>query len=83
MSSGCGDVLSLNDLQIAKKHQIFEAEVITGKQGGVAGGADIDYATNQVTGQTQKTLPAVLRDAGFSPASFNFTTGGTLGVNDA
>ncbi|EMS1516077.1 hypothetical protein WKK80_004610, partial [Salmonella enterica] len=75
--------MSLNDLQIAKKHQIFEAEVITGKQGGVAGGADIDYATNQVTGQTQKTLPAVLRDAGFSPASFNFTTGGTLGVNDA
>lgn len=83
MSSGCGDVLSLNDLQIAKKHQIFEAEVITGKQGGVAGGADIDYATNQVTGQTQKTLPAVLRDAGFSPASFNFTTGGTLGADDA
>ncbi|WP_223201964.1 tail spike protein [Salmonella enterica] len=75
--------MSLNDLQIAKKHQIFEAEVITGKQGGVAGGADIDYATNQVTGQTQKTLPAVLRGAGFSPASFNFTTGGTLGVNDA
>ncbi len=83
MSSGCGDVLSLNDLQVAKKHQIFEAEVITGKQGGVAGGADIDYATNQVTGQTQKTLPAVLRDVGFSPASFNFTTGGTLGADDA
>ncbi|QIG57272.1 endorhamnosidase [Salmonella phage vB_SenM_C12] len=83
MSSGCGEVMSLNDLQIAKKHQIFEAEVITGKQGGVAGGADIDYATNPVTGQTQKTLPAVLRGAGFSPASFNFTTGGTLGVNDA
>ncbi|HAD4025265.1 TPA_asm: endorhamnosidase [Salmonella enterica subsp. enterica serovar Typhimurium] len=83
MSSGCGDVLSLNDLQVAKKHQIFEAEVITGKQGGVAGGADIDFATNQVTGQTQKTLPAVLRDVGFSPASFNFTTGGTLGADDA
>ncbi len=83
MPSGCGDVMSLNDLQVAKKHQIFEAEVITGKQGGVAGGADIDYATNQVTGQTQKTLPAVLRDVGFSPASFNFTTGGTLGADDA
>ena len=82
MSSGCGDVLSLADLQTAKKHQIFEAEVITGKSGGVAGGADIDYATNQVTGQTQKTLPSVLRDAGFRPASFDFTTGGTLGVND-
>lgn len=78
MSSGCGDVLSLVDLQTAKKHQIFEAEVITGKSGGVAGGADIDYATNQVTGQTQKTLPAVLRDAGFRPASFTFETGGTV-----
>lgn len=83
MSSGCGDVLSLEDLKTAKKHQTFEAEVITGKAGGVASGADIDYATNQVTGQTQKTLPAVLRDAGFRPASFTFTTGGTLTVNDA
>lgn len=82
MSSGCGDVLSLADLQTAKKHQIFEAEVITGKSGGVAGGADIDYATNQVTGQVQKTLPAVLRDAGFSPVSWDFSTGGTLTVND-
>ena len=82
MSSGCGDVLSLADLQTAKKHQIFEAEVITGKSGGVATGADIDYATNAVTGQTQKTLPAVLRDAGFSPVSWDFSTGGTLTVND-
>lgn len=82
MSSGCGDVLSLADLQTAKKHQIFEAEVITGKSGGVAGGADIDYATNPVTGQTQKTLPAVLRDAGFPPVSWDFSTGGTLTVND-
>lgn len=82
MSSGCGDVLSLADLQTAKKHQIFEAEVITGKSGGVAGGVDIDYATNQATGQTQKTLPAVLRDAGFSPVSWDFSIGGTLTVND-
>lgn len=82
MSSGCGDVLSLADLQTAKKHQLFEAEVITGLQGGVAGGASIDYATNQVTGQVQKTMPAVLRDIGFEPASFDFTTGGTLTVND-
>lgn len=82
MSSGCGDVLSLADLQTAKKHQIFEAEVITGKSGGVAGGADIDYATNAVTGQTQKTLPAVLRDAGFSPVSWDFSTGGTLNDGD-
>lgn len=83
MSSGCGDVLSIEDLKTAKKHQLFEAEVITGLQGGVAGGPSIDYATNQVTGQTQKTLPAVLRDAGLRPASFTFDTGGTLGVNDA
>lgn len=82
MSSGCGDVLSLADLQTAKKHQTFEAEVITGKAGGVASGADIDYATNQVTGQVQKTMPAILRDIGFVPASFDFSTGGTLGVND-
>lgn len=82
MSSGCGDVLSLADLQTAKKHQLFEAEVITGKQGGVASGTDIDYATNLVTGQTQKTMPAILRDVGFTPASFDFTTGGTLGAND-
>lgn len=82
MSSGCGDVLSLADLQTAKKHQIFEAEVITGKSGGVAGGADIDYATNAATGQMQKTLPAILRDVGFSPVSWDFSTGGTLAVND-
>lgn len=82
MSSGCGDVLSLEDLKIAKKHQIFEAEVITGKAGGVASGADIDYATNQVTGQVQKTLPAVLRDAGFSPVSWDFSTGGMLSATD-
>ncbi len=82
MSSGCGDVISLESMQIARKHQIFEAEVITGKAGGVSTGADIDYATNPVTGQTQKTLPAVLRDAGFSPVSWDFSTGGTLTVND-
>lgn len=80
--AGCGDVLSLEDLQTAKKHQIFEAEVITGKAGGAAGGASIDYATNQVTGQVQKTMPAIMRDLGFEPASFDFTSGGTLGVND-
>lgn len=82
MSSGCGDVLSLEDLKTAKKHQTFEAEVITGLQGGVAGGTPIDYATNQVTGQVQKTLPAVLRDAGFRPASFDFNSGGTLTISD-
>lgn len=82
MSSGCGDVLSLEDLKTAKKHQTFEAEVITGKAGGVASGADIEYATNQVTGQVQKTMPAVLRDIGYEIASFDFSTGGTLNSND-
>lgn len=81
MSSGCGDVLSLQDLKNAKIHQTFEAEVITGLSGGIAGGAGIDYATNPLTGQTQKTLPAVLRDAGYTPASFDFSTGGTIPVN--
>jgi hypothetical protein len=82
MSSGCGDILSLEDLKTAKKHQLFEAEVITGKDGGVSSGAEIDYATNQVTGQTQKTMPAILRDIGFEPASFDFSTGGTLSETD-
>lgn len=82
MSSGCGDVLSLEDLKTAKKHQTFEAEVITGLTGGVPGGAEIDYATNPVTGQIQKTMPAILRDLGFIPASFDFASGGTLGIND-
>ena len=54
MSSGCGDVLSLADLQTAKKHQIFEAEVITGKSGGVATGADIDYATIRLLGRHRR-----------------------------
>lgn len=82
MSSGCGDVLTLEDLQIAKKHQLFEAEVITGKSGGVSTGTDIDHATNAVTGQVQKTMPAILRDVGFEPTAFDFYTGGTLSVTD-
>lgn len=82
MSSGCGDVLSLEDLKTAKKHQLFEAEVITGLEGGVASGAHIDYATNTATGQVQKTMPAILRDIGFRPATFDFDSGGTIGVND-
>lgn len=82
MASACGDVLSLEDLKTAKLHQVFEAEVITGKAGGVASGADIDYATNPVTGQVQKTLPAVLRDSGFTPVAWDFSTGGTLAATD-
>lgn len=76
--ASCSDVLSLEDLQTAKKHQIFEAEVITGKVGGVAGGATIGTATNQVTGQVQTTLPKILRDVGFKPGSGDFTTGFTV-----
>lgn len=82
MSSGCGDVLSLEDMKTIKLHQTFEAEVITGRAGGVSSGAEIDYATNQVTGQVQKTLPAILRDMGFDPAAFDFTTGGTVNARD-
>lgn len=74
----CGDVLSLEDLQTAKKHQIFEAEVITGKVGGVAGGATIDTTTNPVTGQTQQTLPSILADLGFDVQSWTSSTGGVL-----
>lgn len=74
----CGDVLSLEDLQTAKKHQIFEAEVITGKVGGVAGGATIGTATNPVTGQTQQTLPSILADLGFDVQSWTSSTGGVL-----
>ena len=74
----CGDVLSLEDLQTAKKHQIFEAEVITGKAGGVAGGANIGTATNPVTGQTQQTLPSILADLGFDVQPWTSSTGGVL-----
>lgn len=82
MSSGCGDVLSLEDLKTAKKHQTFEAEVITGRAGGTMAGAAIDYATNTVTGQVQKTMPAILRDIGYTPAAFDFDTGGTIAINE-
>jgi len=77
------DVLTITDLEAAKKHDTFHSEVITGKAGGFASGVNIDTATNAVTGQVQTTLPKVLRDVGFKPASFNFVTGGTLGLADA
>ena len=75
--------INVKDIETAKKHDTFHSEVITGKAGGLASGADIDSATNAVTGHVQTTLPKVLRDVGFKPASFNFVTGGTLGVADA
>lgn len=74
----CGDVVSLESLQTQYKHQIFEAEVITGKAGGVAGGANIGTATNPVTGQTQQTLPSILADLGFDVQSWTSSTGGVL-----
>lgn len=77
------EVFTIEKAVIAAQHDTFHGEVITGKAGAVAGGADIDTATNAVTGQVQTTLPKVLRDVGFKPASFNFVTGGTLSVADA
>jgi hypothetical protein len=56
------DLLTSSDLEIAKKHDTFHSEVITGLAGGVAGGAKISTATNAVTGQVQKTLPEVLNN---------------------
>ena len=74
----CDDVLSLERLQISSKHDIFHNEVITGKAGGVAGGANIGTATNPVTGQTQQTLPSILADLGFDVQSWTSSTGGVL-----
>ena len=72
------DVLTITDLEAAKKHDTFHSEVITGKAGGVSTGADIDYATNAATSQVQKTLPAVIRDIGLQVQTWTATTGGVL-----
>lgn len=77
------EVFTIEKAIIAAQHDTFHSEVITGRVGGSASGAEIDTATNAVTGQVQTTLPKVFRDVGFKPASFNFVTGGTLGVTDA
>lgn len=58
------DVTTVSDLETNKKHLVFCNEVITGKGGGLASGADIATATNEVTGQIQKTLPKVIEDLG-------------------
>lgn len=76
--AGCGDVLSLEDLQTAKKHQVFEAEVITGKIGGAAGGAYLAAASNPVTGQIQETLPQILSDLGMQVQPWSSSIGGVL-----
>lgn len=57
------DYLQPADLEKDKKHSTFFSEVITGKTGGLAGGANIDTATNAVTSQTQKTMPKIMGDA--------------------
>ncbi len=72
-----GDLLTVQDLEAAKKHDTFHSEVISGKAGGVAGGASIDYATNEVTGQVQKTLPRTLLDIAFVRTG-TFAAGATL-----
>ena len=72
------DVLTITDLEAAKKHDTFHSEVITGKTGGLSAGADIDYSTNAVTGQVQKTLPKILRDLDMKVQTWTATTGGTL-----
>lgn len=61
------ELLSVADLEAAKKQDTFHSEVITGKAGGVAGGADIDFSTNTVTGQVQKTFPKIINDLDWSP----------------
>jgi hypothetical protein len=60
------DYLQPADLEKDKKHSTFYSEVITGKAGGLAGGANIDTATNAVTSQTQKTMPKIMGDAELS-----------------
>ena len=60
------ELLNAQDLITAKKHDTFHSEVITGKTGGLSTGANIDYATNAVTGQVQKTLPKVIDDLDWS-----------------
>ena len=76
------ELLTVTDLEIAKKHDTFHSEVITGKAGGSATGANIYAATNAVTGQVQKTLPKVLQDVGFKPVSGSFQAGATITEHD-
>lgn len=72
------ELLTVSDLEIAKKHDTFHSEVITGKAGGLATGLNIDTATNEVTGQTQTTLPKVLLDLGMKVKTWPASVGGTL-----
>lgn len=60
------DIIQVADLEKTKLHNTFHVEAVTGKEGGLAGGADIDFTTNAVTGQVQKTLPKILADIDWS-----------------
>lgn len=73
------DLLQVSDLEKAKLHDTFHSEVITGKVGGLASGANIDFATNAVTGQVQATMPYILNQIG-GVIAFDFATGGTLNL---
>lgn len=57
------DVLTIDDLIADKKHSTFFAEVVTGKAGGLSSGSPISTSINQVTGQVQKTIPAIAQTA--------------------
>lgn len=72
------EVITVQDLENLKKHEIFEAEVITGKVGGLAAGANITSSTNGVTGQIQDTLPKILSDLGMQVQSWPASVGGVL-----
>ena len=52
------DVITIEKLQLTEKHNTFHVDVITGRTG--------DYATNAVTGQVQKTLPAIINGLDWS-----------------
>lgn len=72
------EVITIQDLETLKKHEIFEAEVITGRAGGLAAGVYLATATNQVTGQTQDTLPQILSDLGMQVQPWSSSVGGVL-----
>lgn len=76
------NVLTIDDLITDKKHSTFFAEVVTGKAGGLHSGADISTSTNQVTGQVQKTIPAITQtvedDFAARVAGMAFTRVGTF-----
>ena len=71
----CNDIPSLLDLQNTKVRIDHFAELIDGTPSGTS--------TNPITGTVHPTYERAIENLGFKPASFNFVTGGTLGVYDA